>query len=128
MLDTDICIHAVNQTSRSVLSHISVHLGQCCMSSIVLAELLFGAEKAARTEENVAVALAFSTIVRVVDFDGEAARHYAQIRGDLERRGTPIGGNDMLIAAHARSLDLTLVTNNRREFDRIPGLRVENWV
>lgn len=98
------------------------------MSSICFAELIFGAEKSHRTTENLASAYAFRLVVPVQQFGERAAAHHGQIRAELERRGALCGANDMFIGAHARSLGLTLVTNNRREFDRMPGLRVENWV
>jgi tRNA(fMet)-specific endonuclease VapC len=90
----------------------------------VLAELEFGMRKSARPEHNLKGLSLFVSRLQVLPFDTSAAEHFGQIRTDLERAGTL----DMLIAAHARSLGLTLVTNNRREFDRVPGLRVENWV
>lgn len=128
LLDTDTCIYAMNRRSASVLERLLRNEGQMAMSSITLAELTFGAEKSSRVAENLSAVYLFAKIVAPIDFSAKAAAHYGQIKAALHRTGTPIGGNDMLIAAHARSLDLTLVTNNGREFDRIPGLRVENWV
>ena len=128
MLDTDICVYAINHVHNSVLQRLEQAFGHACMSSISFAELSYGAEKSGKLAQNLAAAHAFAKIVPIVEFGTQAAAHYGAIRAALERRGTLVGGNDMLIAAHARSLDLTLVTNNRREFDRIPGLLVENWV
>lgn len=128
LLDTDTCIYAMNRRSPALLDRLVLHDGRLGMSSITLAELLFGAEKSSRVADNLSAVYLFSKVVPPVDFDPKAAAHYGQIKSALFGAGTPIGANDMLIAAHARSLDLTLVTNNRREFDRIPGLKVENWV
>jgi tRNA(fMet)-specific endonuclease VapC len=97
------------------------------MSSIVLAELTFGVENSEYLDGNRRELDLFSARVAAVPFDATAAWHYGQIRAALRRAGTPVGPNDLLIGAHARSLGLTLVTNNRREFDRMPGLKVENW-
>lgn len=97
------------------------------MSSIVLAELLYGAAKSAAPEANVDYVVRFASALVTCPFDDEAADVYGKVRADLERRGQPIGPLDTLIAAHALSLGATLVTGNEREFTRVPGLRVENW-
>jgi len=98
------------------------------VSSISVGELLFGAAKSSRQLANRLAVEDFLSVLKVPDFDAAAAAHFGEIRAHLERAGTPCGPYDMLIGAHARSLGLTLVTNNRREFDRMPGLTVENWV
>ncbi len=129
MLDSDICIHAMNDRTRAQVSEpFLAFAGEMCMSSVAYAELAFGAEKSARREASMVALRSFMQQVPPLAFGPEAALEYAAIRAHLEAKGTPIGGNDMLIAAHARSLGLTLVTNNRREFDRVPGLKVENWL
>lgn len=97
----------------------------CC--SIVRAELVFGARKSQRVAENLRGIHALLSLYRSFDFDNLAADHYGPIRLDLERAGTPIGGNDLMIAAIARAQDLVLVTRNGREFERVPGLRLEHW-
>ncbi len=99
-----------------------------CISVITMAELEYGACKSSRPENNRAALLEFLSEIQVVPFSLEAAREYGVIRSSLEKQGTLIGGNDMLIAAHAKSLNLILVTNNQREFERINGLKLENWV
>lgn len=128
MLDTDIASYAMKKTSRKVLDRLSqAPVTDICISSIVLAELEFGVAASPRPVEDRARLDVFLRYLEVFDFPPEAAREYGQIRAELKRRGTQIGANDMLIAAHARHLALTLVTNNTREFERVPGLKIENW-
>ena len=93
-----------------------------------MAELEFGVCNSSRPEQNRLALMTFLSRIEVVPFGAEAAREYGSIRADLTRKGTLIGANDLLIAAHAKALGLTLVTNNTREFDRVEGLKVENWV
>ena len=128
VLDSDIAIYIMNQSHPRPVEQMTMAAGRVGMSTIAYAELAFGVHRSERQADNMAALDAFIKRLQVLPFGPGAAMHYGQIRAELQRAGTPIGGNDMLIAAHARSLDLTLVTNNRREFDRIPGLRVENWV
>lgn len=128
MLDTNICIYVLRHRSADLAERFARAQGRICVSSIVLSELYFGAQKSRWQERSVALLDEFVAQLAVIDYAAEAARHYAEIRLALEQRGSLAGPNDMLIAAHARSLGLTLVTNNRREFDRMPGLKVENWV
>ncbi len=128
ILDTDTCIYAINRRSDAIAEHLIRLEGQLGLSSITLAELTFGAENSSRVAQNLASIYLFSKVVPPVDFDARAAAHFGEIKVALKRSGTPVGAFDMLIAAHARSLDVTLVTNNRREFDRVPGLRVETWL
>jgi len=98
-----------------------------CISAVTLAELIHGAEKSARKAHNLAQVEDFVSRLVVLDYPPKAAAHYGDIRADLERKGTPIGVNDLHIAGHARSEGLVLVTNNLREFERVEGLRLENW-
>jgi tRNA(fMet)-specific endonuclease VapC len=98
------------------------------ISSITLAELTFGMEKSSRVKENLAALKNFLQPFEVANFDGPAAEVYGRIRFELERKGTPIGPLDTLIAAHALSLGITLVTNNLKEFKRVSRLKVENWL
>ena len=101
---------------------------QLCISSITLAELYYGAEKSARRAENLVAVEHFVARLEVLPFAARAAAHYGQVRAELERAGTPCGPHDMQIGGHARSEGLIVVTNNLREFARMPGLRAENWV
>jgi len=128
LLDTDICIYAINRKRPEILSRVrDYRIGEVGISSITYAELRFGVENSARVEENLDRLERFLLPLEIVPFDAEAGRHYGRIRSELKRLGCPIGSNDLLIAAHALALDTTLVTNNVREFSRIDGLRVEQW-
>lgn len=128
LLDTDICIYAINHRSPESLARLRAYeAGDVGISAVTYAELRYGVENSARFQENLPVLERFVLPLEIVAFDTEAARHYGRIRTALKRVGTPIGGNDLLIAAHALSLNVTLVTNNQREFSRVPGLRVEQW-
>src|SRR5580704_14565333 len=99
-----------------------------CIYSITLGELYYGAEKSARRVENLTAIEHFVARLDVLSFEAKAAAHYGQVRAELERSGTPCGPHDMQIGGHARSEGLIIVTNNIREFGRMPGIRVENWV
>ena len=127
MLDTNICIFTVKNRPQQVREAFNRHHGQLCISSISLMELIHGAERSAMPERNLSVIEGFSARLEVLNYDQAAATHTGQLRAELARSGTPIGPYDQLIAGHARSQGLILVTNNRREFDRVPGLRVEDW-
>ncbi len=129
MLDTNICIYMMKRRPvevRDRLIHVAV--GEVGMSAVVLAELRYGIEISVHRDRSEAALQDFLHFVPVLDWPDEAARDYGEIRAELERGGWPIGGNDLLIAAHARHLGATLVTNNGGEFDRVPGLIVENWM
>lgn len=128
MLDTNIAIYVIKRRPIDVLDTFNRHAGQLCISSITLAELLHGAEKSAQPEHNLQQVDNFISRLEVLTYDNKAAAHYGDIRASLERKGTPIGVNDLHIAGHARSNGLILVTNNLREFERIDGLRTENWL
>ncbi len=128
MLDTNIAIYVIKRRPIDVLDTFNRHAGQLCISSITLAELLHGAEKSAQPEHNLQQVDNFISRLEVLTYDNKAAAHYGDIRTSLERKGTPIGVNDLHIAGHARSNGLILVTNNLREFERIDGLRTENWL
>ncbi|HEX7764426.1 MAG TPA: tRNA(fMet)-specific endonuclease VapC [Cellvibrio sp.] len=128
MLDTNIAIYVIKRRPIEVLDTFNRHAGQLCISSITLAELLHGAEKSAQPEHNLQQIDNFTSRLEVLDYNNNAAAHYGDIRATLERKGTPIGVNDLHIAGHARSHGLVLVTNNLREFERIEGLRTENWI
>ena len=127
MLDTNICIFTIKNKPQEVREAFNRFYGQMCISSITLMELIYGAEKSSNPEKNLAIIESFAARLEVLRFGSEAAAHSGQVRAELARKGTPIGPYDIMIAGHARSLGLTVVTNNMREFERIPGIRVEDW-
>lgn len=128
MLDTNICIYVIKTYSPELRDRFNTAAETLCISSITLGELAHGVEKSTRRAQNAEELDIFLSRVTLLPFDEKAARHYGQLRAELERAGTPCGPHDVQIGAHARSEGLIVVTNNRREFDRMPGLRVENWV
>lgn len=128
MLDTNICIFTIKNKPEQVRQAFNRHQGQLCISTITLMELIYGAEKSAAPEKNLAVVEGLVARLQVLDYDTPAATHTGQLRAELAKAGTPIGPYDQMIAGHARSQGLILVTNNLREFERVPGLRVEDWV
>jgi tRNA(fMet)-specific endonuclease VapC len=128
LLDTDICIYAINHRSPETLGRLrEFDAGDVGISAVTYAELRFGIENSARPARNLEVLERFVLPLEIVPFDADAARHYGRIRAALKRAGTLIGANDLLIAAHALGLGVTLVTNNVRELERVSGLRVERW-
>lgn len=127
LLDTNIAIYVIKRRPASALGRFNLHAGRMALSVVTLAELLHGAEKSARPAANLAVVEDFCSRLQVLPYLPKAAQHYAMIRAALERQGTPIGVNDLHIAAHARSEGLTLVTHNTREFERVPALQLEEW-
>lgn len=129
MLDTNICIYIIKHKPESVYTKLKkIQPEDVCISSITYSELSYGVEKSEQTDRNrLALTLMLSNI-DIKAFDAVAAEEYGDIRARLEKAGTPIGFLDMLIAAHAKALGCTLVTNNGKEFSRVEGLRVENWV
>jgi tRNA(fMet)-specific endonuclease VapC len=129
LLDTNICIYVIKRRPPQVLVRFQrCALGDIGLSTVTLAELQYGVAKSAFPERNQQALDAFTLPLEVVPFDAAAALAYGPIRATLERQGTPIGAMDLLIAAHARSLGVTLVTNNPREFGRVEGLQMETWV
>jgi len=128
MLDTDICIYIIKRKPASVLKRLeSLKPGQLAMSAITFAELMNGAKKSQHVEANLERLNALGELLDIRPFDKQAAVCYGDVRSSLEKRGETIGGNDLLIAAHALSLGWTLVTNNEREFSRVEGLKIDNW-
>ena len=128
MLDTNICIYVMKQRPEGVLQRFKAEMSEgLCISAITLAELEFGMKHSANPAKNEQALLRFLAPLSVLPFGPMAASEYGDIRSFLQAQGTPIGPLDMLIAAHARAEDLTLVTNNVREFQRVPYLEVENW-
>ncbi len=101
---------------------------QLCISAVTLGEMIYGAEKSTRPVENLLVVEQFAARLDVLPFAEKAAAHYGQLRAELERAGQPVGAYDMMIGGHARSEGLILVSNNPREFRRMKGLRIENWI
>ncbi len=129
MLDTDISSYVMKRSHEAVLRRLQgVPVGEVCISVITKSELLYGVEVSPQRQQNQAALDGYLRHVEVLEYPDEAALHYAQIRAALKVSGTMIGANDLFIAAHARCLGLTLVTNNVREFERVQGLIVENWV
>ena len=128
MLDTNIVIYVIKRRPVEVLEVFNAHAGQMCISSITLAELLHGVEKSSMITKNLRKVEDFVSRLEVLPYENTAASHYGDIRTNLEKKGTVIGVNDLHIAAHARSEGLVLVSNNVREFERVEGLRLENWI
>ena len=128
MLDTKPCIYVMNHRPAHVLPVFNAHAGMMCISEITRFELLFGAYKSQVPHRTLQSLDAFCSMIDVLAFDAAAADHAAQIRAQLEKKGKPIGPFDTQIAGHARSLAATLVTNNTREFQRVGGLMLENWL
>ena len=129
MLDTNICIDLIKQQPREVIDKFQgIIPGEIVISSVTVAEMMYGVGKSQHKERNKSALESFLAPLEIVNFDFKAAQHYGAIRAYLEKMGTPIGAYDLMIAAHALGLGLILVTNNEREFQRIPDLIVENWV
>jgi len=127
MLDTNICIQVIKDRPERLRQRFNRFAEQMCISSITLAELFYGAEKSKRQTANFAAIEQIRGQLTVLPFADRPAHQFAMIKCELERKGKPIGPYDLLIAGHARSEGLTLVTNNEREFRRVEGLRIENW-
>ena len=128
MLDTNVAIHAIRHRPRELLGKFIDHQGRMCVSTVTLMELLEGAEKSQEPDRNQRDVEAFAARLEVLPYDRAAAAHTGSIRAALARLGTPIGPYDQMIAGHARSRGLIVVTANTREFDRVPGLSVEDWM
>ena len=128
LLDTNICIYIINRQPQTVFKHFAgLQAGAVGISSISGGELHYGVARSG-SARNLKALEKFIAPLEVQVFDYAAMREYGKLRAHLENKGTPIGSMDMLIAAHALALDVVLVTNNQREFKRVPGLRLENWV
>lgn len=129
MLDTNICSYFIKKKPRSVFDALHANMMEgIAISSITLAELEYGVAMSERREANTDALAQFLTLPTILEFDTAAAAEYGNIRATLRRKGTPIGPMDTLIAAHARASGLVLVTNNTKEFERVEGLHLENWV
>lgn len=128
MLDTNLCIRVLRDRPAGVRERFNAQAAALCISTVTMAELLYGAEKSAKPIENRNQVEAFAARLDVLPFDAMAAAHFGDIRADLERKGLIIGPYDLMIAGHARSLGLVVVTNNLGEFKRVEGLRSEDWL
>jgi tRNA(fMet)-specific endonuclease VapC len=127
LLDTDICIFVMKRRSPALLRRLDQRAASSAISVVAYGELAFGEITSVRRDEAATYVAALLETLQVLPLPLDAARRYAEIRAELQRAGQLIGSNDLWIAAHALADDLTLVTNNEREFRRVPGLRVENW-
>lgn len=128
MLDTNICIYIIKKKPVKVLEALKrLDIGDVCISAITLAELEYGVEKSQQRERNKIALTSFLAPLEILPFSGNAAVIFGEIRAALEKKGQIIGAYDLLIAAHALSENLILVTNNTGEFSRIPGLCLQNW-
>ena len=128
LLDTNIVIYVIKQRPRIALDRFNREHGHMAVSSITLAEIIHGAEKSSDPSRNLAAVEDFCSRLVVLAYGEKAAWHYGSIRAALEKMGMTMGVNDLHIAGHARSEGLTLVSNNLREFERVPGLTLDNWV
>ena len=128
LLDTNLCIRVLRDRPQSVRERFNAEADGLSISTIVLTELLYGAARSARPVENRTAVERFAARLEVLPFDADAAAHAGDIRATLERQGRSIGGYDVLIAGHARSRGLIVVTGNPGEFDRVDGLRCEDWM
>lgn len=128
MLDTNICIYAIKHKPEIVFQRLqAIDPENVCISTVTYAELVHGVKKSAAVDKNRLALSMLLANIDILDFDVDAAVCYGKIRADLEKRGTPIGPLDMMIAGHAQSLGYTLVTNNEKEFSRVSNLKIENW-
>lgn len=127
LLDTNILIYTIKNRPEAVRQNFEAHDGEICASSVTAMELLYGAHKSQAIRRNLDVIEGLLGRLTVLDFDLGAAEHAGQIRAELASAGTPIGPYDIMIAGHARSRGLCLVTNNEGEFERVSGLRLANW-
>ena len=129
LLDTNICIYIIKRKPSNVIKRFTqTEISQIGISSITLSELSYGISKSSRPEQNQVALAQFAAPLEIVPYGDDAAQYYGELRAHLEKQGTPIGSLDMLIAAHALSLGCTLVTNNEKEFIRVPNLKINNWI
>jgi len=129
MLDTNICIYIIKNRPKSVKEKFrEFEIGELCISTITVSELMYGAFKSEHSEKNLKAIESFLMPFEIVEYDFRASVEYGKIRAYLEKKGQVIGNMDMQIAGHALALDLVLVTNNTREFERVKGLGLDNWV
>ena len=128
LLDTNIVVYTMKNRPAKVRDRFMLHDGRMAISSVTLGELVYGAERSSQPDRNLKDIESLLSRIEVLQFDDVAAFHFCQLRADLYNRGLPIRPYDMMIAGHARSRGLILVTNYVAEFERVPGLRIEKWV
>ena len=129
MLDTNTCIYIIKRKPPDVIDRFKrTEISEIGISSITLSELIYGVSKSSKPEQNQMALTQFVAPLEILPYGDEAAQYYGDLRAHLEKKGTPIGSLDILIAAHALSIDCTLVTNNEKEFIRTPNLKIDNWV
>ena len=128
MLDTNIVIYTIKNRPEKARKAFNKHAGQICISAVTWAELVYSAERSASPDRNLADIEGLAARLDIVPFNDQAGTHFGQVRAELYRIGKPLAPYDMMIAGHARALALILVTNNMKEFKRVSGLRLENWV
>ncbi len=128
MLDTDTCIYTINRKPAHLKRLFNAHIGQTCISSVTWGELICGAEKSSAVERNLEQLQGFAARLEILLFGEHEAGQFGQVKAELEMSRQPIGSYDMMIAGHARSAGLVLITNNQREFKKVKGLRLENWI
>ncbi len=129
MLDTNTCIYIIKRKPVEVIDRFrQFQISQVRFSSITLSELEYGVIKSSKPEQNHLALAQFLAPIEILPYDNGAAQHYGELRLYLEKHGTPIGSLDMLIAAHALSTGCILITNNVKEFERVPNLKINNWV
>jgi tRNA(fMet)-specific endonuclease VapC len=128
MLDTNIVIYTIKNRPQEVRESFKTHDGQMCISAVTLMELVYGAEASSAVERNLRDIENFAARLDVLPYDNDAAAHTGQLRAELKKMGRPIGAYDEMIAGHARSQGLVIVTNNTKQFEKVPGIRLTNWV
>ena len=129
MLDTNMCIYVIKRKPQAVLERfVRTEISQIGISSVTFSELMYGVFKSSKPDQNRNALIQFVAPLQILPYGDDAADYYGDLRAHLEKRGMPIGSLDMLIAAHALSTACTLVTNNEKEFVRVPDLKIENWV
>ena len=128
LLDTNILIYTIKNRPKQVRAMFNRHSQQMSISTVTVGELIYGAERSSQPERNMADIEGLIARLEVLEFDASAAYHFGQLRAELYSKGQPIGPYDMMLAGQARSRGLILVSNNVKEFERVPGLRMENWV
>jgi len=128
LLDTNICIYAINERSRKIVDAFkSLPIGKIAISAVTLAELEYGVSKSLHRERNRIMLIGFTSPFKIIPFDSSDSEMFGILRAHLERAGTPIGPYDLQIAAQAVNRNCVLVTNNVKEFERVPGMKIENW-
>ncbi|HEC12492.1 MAG TPA: tRNA(fMet)-specific endonuclease VapC [Acidiferrobacteraceae bacterium] len=128
MLDTNMVIYTIKNRPKHVREAFKQHENQMCISAVTRGELIYGAERSSQPERNLADIEGLVARLEVAPFEEHASEHFGQLRAELYRIGQPPGPYDMMTAGHARAMGLILVTNNMKEFEQVPGLRIENWV